>query len=308
MKGEKQVTARGLTSLGVVYLVWGSTYLAIRVAVRPGAGIPPFTLGFGRMTIAGLIVLALAALRRRGFERPRMRDLSVLAVSGLLLWTGANGLLAWAEQHVDSSLAALMISTVPLWTVLVETLLDRRLPDRALVFYLFVGFAGAAVLSAPGLRTDSRADALPMLALILAPVSWTLGSVLQSRRSVGLSTLASAGFQQLAGGAGFLAVLLLTGEPAPQPTAEAWLAWGYLIVFGSVLGFSAFVHMLQALPMNLAMTYAYVNPVIAVLLGAWLLREPLTLTTIAGAALVLVGVAGVFHVRTRRTNAQRGQS
>lgn len=300
----RQVTPLGLANLFIVYLVWGSTYLAIRVAVRPGAGIPPFTLGFGRMTLAGVLLLALAALKS-DLRRPSLRELGVLVASGLLLWTVANGMVAWAEQRVDSSLAALMIATIPLWTVVFESLLDRRRPSGRLVLFLLLGFAGAAMLSAPSWRSGERADLLSMVALVLAPVSWSLGSILQSRVPVRMPTLASAGYQQLAGGLGFAVVVILVGEPAPTPALEAWLAWGYLVLFGSLLGFSAYVYVLQSLPISIAMTYAYVNPAIAVILGALLLNESLSTSTLLGAALVLASVAGVFHLRSRRARLRK---
>jgi len=279
--GERSIEARGIINLFIVYIVWGSTYLAIRIAVRPGSGIPPFTLGMVRILIAGILMLLISALRRSPM-RPTRKELAVLACSGVLLWTGGNGMLNWAEQRIDSSLAALLIATVPLWMVLME-----------------FGFAGIALLSATTLRTGDMGDIVSLLALVLASISWTLGSLLQSRLPVTLSIEVSAGYQQIFGGLGFAVLVLLTGEPRPTPTTDAWLAWGYLIFVGSLIGFTAYVRILQLLPMSVAMTYAYVNPVVALFLGAVILSEPLHLTTLAGAALVLLGVAGVFRERNR---------
>ncbi len=289
---------RGIINLFIVYIVWGSTYLAIRVAVRPGSGIPPFTLGMVRILVAGILMLLVSALRRSPM-RPTRKELVVLACSGILLWTGGNGMVNWAEQRIDSSLAALVIATIPLWMVLTESFLDRKKPSSGLVLSLIVGFAGTALLSATTLRTGDMGDIVSLLALVLASISWTLGSLLQSRMPVSLSIEVSAGYQQIFGGLGFAVLVLLTGEPRPMPTTEAWLAWGYLILFGSVIAFTAYVRILQLLPMSVAMTYAYVNPVIAVILGAAILGEPLHLTTLAGAALVLLGVAGAFRERRR---------
>lgn len=296
--GERSIEARGIVNLFIVYIVWGSTYLAIRIAVRPGSGIPPFTLGMVRILIAGILMLLISALRRSSM-RPTRKELVVMACSGVLLWTGGNGMLNWAEQRIDSSLAALLIATVPLWMVLMESILDRKKPSSGLVLSLIVGFAGIALLSVTTLQTGDMGDILSLLALVLASISWTLGSLLQSRMPVSLSIEVSAGYQQIFGGLGFVVLVLLTGEPRPTPTTDAWLAWGYLIFVGSLIGFTAYVRILQLLPMSVAMTYAYVNPVVALFLGAVILSEPLHITTLAGAALVLLGVAGVFRERKR---------
>lgn len=296
--GERSIEARGIVNLFIVYIVWGSTYLAIRIAVRPGSGIPPFTLGMVRILIAGSLMLLISALRRSSM-RPTRKELVVMACSGVLLWTGGNGMLNWAEQRIDSSLAALLIATVPLWMVLMESILDRKKPSSGLVLSLIVGFAGIALLSVTTLQTGDMGDILSLLALVLASISWTLGSLLQSRMPVSLSIEVSAGYQQIFGGLGFVVLVLLTGEPRPTPTTDAWLAWGYLIFVGSLIGFTAYVRILQLLPMSVAMTYAYVNPVVALFLGAVILSEPLHITTLAGAALVLLGVAGVFRDRKR---------
>ena len=296
--GERSIEARGFINLFIVYIVWGSTYLAIRIAVRPGSGIPPFTLGMVRILIAGILMLLISSFRRSSM-RPTRKELVVLACSGVLLWTGGNGMLNWAEQRIDSSLAALLIATVPLWMVLMESILDRKKPSSGLVLSLIVGFAGIALLSATTLQTGDMGDIVSLLALVLASISWTLGSLLQSRMPVSLSIEVSAGYQQIFGGLGFVVLVLLTGEPRPTPTTDAWLAWGYLIFVGSLIGFTAYVRILQLLPMSVAMTYAYVNPVVALFLGAVILSEPLHITTLAGAALVLLGVAGVFRERSR---------
>ncbi|TFH35303.1 MAG: EamA family transporter [Anaerolineales bacterium] len=297
MHEPEKVTARGLTNLFIVYLVWGSTYLAIRVAVRPGAGVPPFTLGFGRTLVAGALLLIWGFLRK-GAVRPTRRELAVFAGSGLLLWTGANGMVAWAEQRIDSSFAAVLIATTPLWTVAIESIMDRRKPPAKVWVALLVGFAGTVVLSAPKLRADNSGDFLSIFVLILAPLTWALGTLLQRRNPSQLPARVSAGYQLIFAAMGFAVLMLLAGEGMPRPTPEALLAWVYLIVFGSIFAFTAFVSMVRELPTSLAMTYAYVNPVIAVFLGAWLLSEALTIPTLIGSGLVLLGVVGVFKGRS----------
>ncbi len=296
---EKDINLAGMLNLLVVYFVWGSTYLAIRIAVREGAGFPPFMMGLMRTGAGGLILLIWGALARKRL-RPTKSELLTLIFSGIFLWNGGNGLVMIAEQRADSSLAALMIASTPIWVAIIEAILDRRPPSWLLVGALLVGFSGIAVLSAPVLRNSVQADTLSILALLGAALSWSCGTVLQSRRPVALSAQVSSGIQTLAGAVGFAGLTLLFGEPLPTPNTEAWLAWGYLVVFGSVLAFTAYVTALRLLPTNIVVTYSYVNPVIAVILGWIILREPITVWTIAGSALVLLGVWGVFRSRRRQ--------
>ncbi len=286
----------GLLNLSVVYVAWGSTYLAIRVAVGPGAGFPPFTLGAMRVIVAGAVLLVWAWLSREHLRLAR-RELAVLAGSGLLLWLGGNGLVVWAEQRADSGLAALLVATAPLWAAVTEGIIDRRLPSGLLLGSLALGLAGTGLLSAPVVTSGLRVDLLTIAALIVAPVLWSVGAVLQRRHSQTESGRVRSAYQHLFGAVGFIFLVLLAGEPAPTPTPEAWVAWGYLVVFGSIFGFTAFITAIKLLPMSVAMTYAYVNPVIAVALGAIILNEPITLWTLSGAALILLGVAGVFQDR-----------
>ena len=291
-----RISTSGLLNLIIVYVVWGSTYLAIRVAVRPGAGFPPFTLGLLRLGLASAILLGWSLLRKKKIRINRS-DVLVLAASGLLMWTAGNGLVAWSEQRVDSSIAALLVATTPLWTIFFESILDRKLPSRLLTLSLMIGFSGTALISAPTIQNGTSADTLAILALLISPTCWALGSIIQNRRSVSLEPVTSSAYQQLFAAVGFGVLVFVTNEPAPDPSREAWLAWGYLLIFGSVIAFTSYVKVLQLLPMSIAMTVAYVNPVIAVILGAMILGESITITTVAGAALVLVGVAGVFKAR-----------
>lgn len=295
--GSKTTEVRwgaGLAHLFVVYVVWGSTYLAIRVAVREGSGIEPFMLGATRTLAAGVILLAWNRLRRQRI-RPTKQEMITLVICGLLLWLGGNGMVNWAEQHADSGYAALLVGTMPLWVVLVESILDRRAPSLRLVGALVVGFAGLGILTYPELRTGGQADLLALIALLLAPLSWGVGSILQARRPVKLAPTASAAIQQLVGAAGFFLVASILGEPMIKPSGDAWYAWIYLVTAGSLIAFTSFIYTLRLLPTSVIMTYAYVNPVIAVFLGWLLLDEAVTGYTLTGALLILLGVAGVFH-------------
>lgn len=292
---EQALPLEGLAHLGAVYLIWSSTYLAIRVTVRPGAGFPPFTMGATRLLLAGTLLLIFALVRRRDV-RPSAKDLVTLAGSGILLWGVANGLVVWAEQRADSGLAALVIGSVPIWSAVLDALADRRLPSPRLFGALLLGFLGVASLAWPVLRDGVQADVVSVAALFGAAISWASGSVLQRRRGLDVSLTVSSGYQHLAGGAWLLLAVLVLDEPLATPTAAAWGAWIYLIIFGG-LAFTSFVQTLRLLPISVAMTYAYVNPVIAVFLGWLILDEPVTGWTLAGAALVLLGVAGVFRDR-----------
>lgn len=292
----------GLANLFIVYIVWSSTYLAIRYAVREGAGFPPFTLGFMRAALAGVALLVWS--RWRG-ERLRLTraELITLVASGILLWVGGNGLVTFAEQRAASGLAALLVAASPIWVAIIEAILDRKLPSLLLTLSLLVGFSGIALLTAPELMTGVQADTVAIFALIGAPLTWALGSVTLARRPVSLSPRASSAFQMTFGAIGYLVVILLTKEPLPTPTLEAWIAWAYLVIFGSLFAFTAYVTALKLLPTRVVMTYAFVNPVLAVLLGGLLLHEQISGWTIAGSLFVLIGVAGVFRERLARTKA-----
>ncbi len=242
------VSLAGLGYLAVVYVIWGSTYLAIRVAVREGAGFPPFAMSGSRVLAAGLVLLVWAALRG---ERLRLRrdELWILAISGLLLWVGGNGLVVWAEQHAGSGYAALLVSASPLWVAVGEAVLDPRAPSAMLVLSLLVGLGGVVVLTAPALGTGAQMDGAAALALLFASITWSAGSLLQHRRPVDVSPLASSAYQLLFGGVGFLAIIALVREPLPTPSPEALLALGYLVVFGSLLSKWAEVRSVSA-PMS----------------------------------------------------------
>jgi drug/metabolite transporter (DMT)-like permease len=295
----------GLLNLSVVYVVWGSTYLAIRVAVREGSGFPPFMMGAMRVLLGGGLLVLWAGLRRIRVRLTR-QELLVAAGSGLLLWFGGNGLVVWAEQRAASGYAALILASTPVWVALMEAVLDRRSPTLLLIASLLIGFTGIGVLSAPVIEQSASRDVLSVVALLGASISWGAGSVLQSRRRLELTPSVYSGYQQMFGGLGFLLAALVFGEPLPTPSPQAWLAWIYLVIIGSLFAFTAYVQALRLLPTSVVMTYAYVNPVIAVVLGWLVLGESITGWTVCGAAMVLLAVAEVFRDRLRRPAATAG--
>ena len=295
MRGPAYVglSRKGVLHLCVVYTVWSTTYLAMRIGVSP-TGFPPFFLGMLRMPAAALILLAIARLQGLPM-RPTRKEWLSLVVAGNLFWLGGNGLILWAEQYAASGFACLMASSAPIWATIIELCLYRKRPSLPLVACLLVGFGGVAVLSASSL---GALKGLPVvLALIVGPLSWAAGSVFQTQRPVRLAPAALSGYHHLMAFFGFLIVSLALAEPMPHPDASAWIAWAYLVIFASVITFTSFLTALRLLPISITMTYAYVNPVLALLLGRLLLGEPITVWTATGAGFVILGVFGIFRVK-----------
>jgi len=284
------------TGLWIVYLVWGSTYLAIRVMVET---VPPL-LGAGvRFSVAGAVMLGVLAVRRS--VRPtRAQLLSALAV-GILL-PGANAVVTVAEQEVPSALAALLIASVPLWVLLMRRTAGEPV-SRAGIAAVLVGFAGVALLLRPGEQSDG-ASLLALGAVVFAAVMWASGSFASPRLKLPGDPLVSTGWQMLLGGVVIVAAGLAAGE-APDVDPEAFslrsvAALVYLIVFGSWLAFTAYAWLLQNAPISRVATYAYVNPVVAIVLGFLILDEVITPVTLLGAAIIVVSVALVIRIDNAR--------
>ena len=278
----------------IVYIVWGSTYLGIRVAVQEGSGFPPMIMSATRVFAGSLILIALARFIKKQSLRLTKEEWVVLSISGLALWWGGNGLLAIAEMTVPSGYAALIISCTPIWVAIIESILDKKRPSVFLVISLLIGVAGIAVLNWPAIIAGNLNDLKGLFLLIIAGLSWGAGSIYQKRKNIHTTPEISSAVQQFTGGIALLITSFIISEPTMNPVPSAWWAWGYLIIFGSVIAFTSFVKALKLLPPNIVFTYAFVNPVVAVLLGFIILGEPITPWTFAGATLVLVGVLGVF--------------
>ena len=292
-----------LLAFGAVYIFWGSTYLAIRVGVET---IPPAVMVGLRFLPAGLLLLPVA----RALGQPlavSARDLRVLFLIGLLLLVGGNGAVVWAEQYVASGLAALLVATIPLWMALLEGLLPggSRLTASAATG-LGLGFAGVAVLLWPKLQEVQGADLWGEAALLFAALSWAVGSIWSRRAGLAVPPLVATAWQMLLAGAFMTVVSLATGQLAhARWTGPAVTAMGYLIVFGSCLGLSAYIWLLRNAPIASVSTYAYVNPVIAVLLGWLILDEPLTPAILVGTLIIAGSVVLVTRRPTRRVAAPR---
>jgi drug/metabolite transporter (DMT)-like permease len=297
-KGARASMLQVAVALGAVYLIWGSTYLAIRFAIET---IPPFLMASARYLTAGVLLYGWSRLR--GAPRPsRVHWRSAVIIGALLLLAG-NGGVVWAEQRLSSGLAALLISTEPLWIVLMVWLRDRRQrPGGRVVAGLLLGFIGLALLVRPS--SSGSLDPIGVVAVLIASLSWAWGSLYSQRAKLPSSPLLSTAMQMLCGGAWLLLAGTLTGEPARFALAEvstrSLLSLAYLVVFGAIIAFTAYVWLLRSASPVLASTYAYVNPVVAVLLGWAFAGEPITRGTLTGAAVILTGVALISSAQGKK--------
>ena len=297
----------GLANLFVVYIVWSSTYLVIRVGMEEGSGLSPLAMGTIRLLLAGAILLGYGVFRRHRI-RITVHEFSILVVTSVLLWVICNGLVMWAEQQANSGFAALILATTPIMVELINYLLLRHSPSKLLMGSLLFSFLGLGILMVPSLLDGKSTDFVAGIALLLCALSWSAGSVFQARNPIGLPVTVNSGYQHIIGGTIFGIMMLIFREPMPHPSAKAWGALVYLILFGSVLAFTSFIKALELLPINITMTYSYVNPVLALFLGWWLLDEPITGYTLLGAAMVILGVVGVFKDRSRLPLEQESQA
>jgi drug/metabolite transporter (DMT)-like permease len=279
------VTANGRiwVALGTVYVLWGSTYLGIAYA---GETIPPLFAASTRFIAAGALMAVIVKLRG-GSLRVERRVLGSVILIGCLL-PGANAILFFAERHVPTGLAALMFASVPLWLAAMR-LSRERLPWQMLAG-IGLGFAGVAVLARP----TGGADAWGIGLVLLAAFMWATGSYLSSRIPMPDDPFAATSLEMLAGGLVMLPFSLFTVHGL-SPSAASIAGWAYLVTFGSLLGFSAYVWLLANAPLGLVSTYAYVNPVVAISLGVIFRGEELTWRLLIGAAIVIVAVATVVR-------------
>jgi drug/metabolite transporter (DMT)-like permease len=296
--------AKTWIALWVVYILWGSTYLGIELA---GETMPPLFAAGVRFILAGLLMVGLVAWRR-GVAPLRLtrRELLASAVIGLLL-PGGNALLFIAEKQVPIGLASLIIAAIPLWIVLMRLLARERL-DFVGVLSLVIGFAGIAVLVRPG---GSSGSLLYLLCALAAAFMWALGSFLSPRLPVPEDAFAATAAEMVAGGVALTIVSLAVYSPhqlnPSHYSGRSIFGLWYLILFGSVIGYSAYAWLLANAPLGQVATYAYVNPVVAIALGAIFLHESVSLRIIVGAALVLVSVAIVVRRESRPEIAAEGE-
>lgn len=290
-------------ALGAVYLVWGSTYLGIRIAIET---LPPFVMSGVRFLIAGAVMIAWARLR--GAPWPTRVQTRSAAIVGVFLLAGGNGGVTWAEQYVPSGLASLLIATVPLWVVLLAWLFPGgRRPTPRTFAGVGLGLLGLVLLVGPG-QLGGAVHPLGTSALLLAALLWSIGTLYGNRADLPQAPLMASGVEMFSGALVLSLLGLLTGEVARVDpgavTLRSALAVAYLIVFGSLVGFTSYSWLIRNAAPTLTATYAYVNPVVAVFLGWALADEVLTARMLLGAALTLAGVAVITLAQGRRRRVQ----
>jgi drug/metabolite transporter (DMT)-like permease len=280
------------TAMFAVYIAWGSTYLAIRFAVET---MPPFLMAATRFLVAGSLLFAWRRLA--GDPLPRRIEVRSAGIVGLFLLLGGNGSVVWAEQTVPSGLAALMVSSSPLWMLILEALRPGgRRPALRTVIGIVLGFVGVLLLLQPGSEGGLlQANPWGVGALIFATLAWSFGSIYSRYATLPSSPLMGSAVEMLLGGLALGAFGAVTGEFGRLDLAaidlRAWLGLAYLIVFGSLIGFTAYTWLLRVAPTSLVSTYAYVNPVVALAIGALLGNEGFSPRTLLAAAVILAAVA-----------------
>jgi drug/metabolite transporter (DMT)-like permease len=290
------------TALVVVYIVWGSTYLAIRVVVD--ADIPPM-LGMAARFLTAALLMATALGLKSGLQRLRITRSEALgaATVGILLLAFGNGAVAVAEQTVPSGLAALLVAAIPLWLMLLRVGSGER--PRSLTWVgVLIGFGGAALLALSG-GGNTTAKPLSVGILVVGTISWAIGSRYAPRLGLPRDPLVTALYEMVFGGTAMVLIAVLRGEPwrlhLGQIDGSGWIGLAYLVVFGSLLAYTAYSYLLANAPISLIGTYAYVNPAVAVLLGWLILDENLTWQIAVGGGVIIVGVALVVTAERRRT-------
>jgi drug/metabolite transporter (DMT)-like permease len=287
-------------AMATVYVVWGSTYLAIRVVIET---MPPMLSAGVRFLVAAGIV-GMILIGRSGLKvlRVELHQAAAAALVGILLLVGGNGGVVLGERTVASGIAALLVAMVPLWVVVLRALTGDR-PRSRTVLGVLVGFAGLTILVVPS--GDAGTTTVGGILLIIgASLSWSIGSLLAGRTAMPANPFATTFYEMLAGGSVLVLIGLAAGEAKDVDlgtiSGRSWLALAYLVVMGSVVAFSAYVWLLHNAPISLVATYAYVNPVIAVLLGALILNEPITAAVVAGGAVIVLGVVLVVSKERQR--------
>ncbi|HWP95249.1 MAG TPA: EamA family transporter [Syntrophomonadaceae bacterium] len=293
---KNDISRSGLLNLLVVYLVWSSTYLAIRIAVSGPGSFSILTAGYIRMFLAGALLLLLGLVKKYRLKITA-RELLSLTVSGGLLWVGGNGLIMWAEQRADSGFAALILALTPVLTAGLNSLLERKLPSFMVCSSLLLSFVGIGVMVGHNRLAGGVIELRSTLGLIGGTLSWVVGSIYQSRQSLDLPASVVSAYQHLTSGIMFLMLAVWSGNYLPGASQGAWLALLYLVLFGSVWAFTAFIKALNLLPLHITMTYAFVNPILAMFLGWVLLKEHIDSQMVVGAFLIIMGVIGLFWER-----------
>ncbi len=290
-----------ILAFATIYLIWGSTYLGIRVAIET---MSPFLMAAARFILAGGILYTL--LRARGAAAPTARQWKINAIVGTFLLLGGNGLVAWAEQRVPSGITALIIGVQPLFFVLTEWAWPGgSKPTTISMAALLLGFAGVAWLAAPWQDVAHGGfDAVGVLVILAACVFWAFGSIFSRHSKGNAEPLLAASMQMLTGGGALAVVALIRGEISQLNvaaiSARSWISFAYLVVFGSLVGFSTFVWLIKHATPARVSTYAYVNPVVAVFLGWLILHEPVSSRVVVASIVIIAAVAIITVEKSRQ--------
>ncbi len=291
----------------VLYVVWGSTYLGMKLAMDT---VPPFVMGFLRFMPAGLLLTGGVAIRyRRTIGRPSPVQLRDASIVGAMLLLGGTGLVAWGEQTIPTGIAALLIGLVPMWLAIFgRVLFGDRVPVLA-ALGIAVGVAGVAILAWPTGGVGAL-DPAGLLALVVSPMFWSLGTLYAAKRAVlPAPALFSTGIQMIAGGLAFGVAALVTGQTVgfdiTAMSATSWFGITYLVLVGSLVGFTTYAWLLTVAPLGRIATYAYVNPVVAVILGWLILGEPLSVRTLVASVVIVAAVALIVTARGRAARVPR---
>jgi drug/metabolite transporter (DMT)-like permease len=296
-------------ALGTVYLVWGSTYLGIAIAIET---IPPFLMLAIRFAIAGAVLFAWEVLRGgRGFRLPSAREWRDSAIVGTLLLGIGNGFVGLAEQTVPSGIAAILIALIPAWFAVLGWLYFREPLPRLVLVGIGIGLAGVVLLVWPFGDGANAIDLAGVVILLIAPIGWAHGSIFSARRAtLPKRPLMASGLQMLLGSVALFVEAALTGELGrfhPEAVSMSSLAaLAYLTVIGSLVAFNAYAWLLRNAPLSLVSTYAYVNPVVAVVLGSLILAEPVSPRTLVASAVIVAAVAMIVTARGRMARAGGG--
>ncbi|MFC0865130.1 EamA family transporter [Sphaerimonospora cavernae] len=284
-------------ALAAVYVVWGSTYLGIRIAIET---MPPLTSG-GLRFVAAALILGTVLLIRAVPYRMTWKQFGGAALVGVLLLTGGNGMVAVAEQHISSGLAALLIAATPLWLIVLRTVFRDR-PHVLTLAGVLVGFAGVAFLSLSSAGGGPAGSGAGIVVVVLASLSWSVGSFLSQRIAMPANPFVASTIEMAVGGVTLLALGAAQGERLhlAEVSWQSWAALAYLVLAGSLIGFTSYIWLLGHAPISLASTYAYVNPVVAVILGWIILSEPVTVIMLVAGALIVAGVALVVSTERRK--------
>ena len=294
-------------AFAAIYIIWGTTYLAIRIAVET---IPPFFMAGTRFLIAGIATFAF--LRARGVPMPKRIHWRSAVIIGAFLLVGGNGFVTWSEQQVPSGIAALVVATVPLWIVLFDWLaFGGTSPSKKIVAGLVLGFLGIGLLIGPRLFIGTKDISWSSwLILFMAPVLWSLGSLHSRQAKLPENAFMSTAMEMLAGGILLLLAGLLTGEATELNVAEvssrSLVSVLYLTIFGSIVALTAYVWLLKTVQAARVATYTYVNPIIAVSLGWLVLGEPITSQMLVAAAIIILAVVLITAQKRSKTPVRKG--